>query len=82
MELKVNGGYPQVMELVGQLSEKDLHKLMIHIQSEYTLPVQERTLKQRRNLIQDLILQSPTWTDSEYNNYIETRNHINQSRLK
>ena len=82
MELKVNIGYPQVMELVGQLSNKDLRKLVNHIQSKYVLPVKEQTLKQSRTLIQDLILQAPTWTDDEYNNYLETKQHLNQSRLK
>jgi hypothetical protein len=31
--------------------------------------------------IQELILQSPTWTDTEYENYLEMKNYINQSKL-
>jgi len=38
----------------------------------------------RENLtdIQKLILQSPTWTNEEYNEYMEVRKHINQSKLQ
>jgi len=29
----------------------------------------------------DLILSSPTWTESEYSDYLEARNQINKTRL-
>jgi len=82
MEVKINIGYPQVMELVGQLPERDIQKLARHIHSKYVLPTKARIVNQRHTSIQELILQAPTWTDEEYNNYIEARKHINQSRLK
>jgi len=83
MELKMNIGYPQVIELVGQLPEKDIQKLMKYIQNKYyTFPARERICHQRHTPMQELIMQAPTWTDDEYNNYLETRQHINQSRLK
>ena len=76
MELKINIGYANVWELVNQLSDSDIRKLMEQIQCKFdnsekkTIPMQE------------LILQAPTWTDEEYNNYLEVRKQINQSRLK
>ena len=76
MELNVNVGYTQVLELVYQLSEKDTRKLMKQIQSKF-----ENTDKGRMP-IKELILQAPTWTNEEYDNYLEVRKHINQSRLK
>jgi len=82
MELRINIGYPQVMELVGQLPEKDIQKLVKHIHSKYVLPTKEQIINHRHTSIQELIMQAPTWTDEEYNNYVEVRKHINQSRLK
>jgi hypothetical protein len=82
MELKINIGYPQVMELVGQLPERDIQKLAKRIRNKYVLSAKTRIVNQRHTSIQELIMQAPTWTDEEYNNYIETRKHINQSRLK
>jgi hypothetical protein len=82
MELKVNIKYPQVMELVGQLPEKDIQKLVKHIQSKFLLSAKDRVCHQTHTPIQKLIMQAPTWTDEEYNSYLESRQHINQSRLK
>ena len=75
MEAKTNIGYRQVSELVEQLSDRDIQKLMKLIQNKFANQPKKRTP------IQELILQAPTWTDEEYNNYLEVRNHINQSRL-
>ena len=75
MEAKINIGYRQVSELVEQLSDKDIQKLMKQIQNKFANHTKKRTP------IQELILQAPTWTDEEYCNYLEVRNHINQSRL-
>ena len=85
MELKLNIGYPQVLELVGQLPEKDVRNLAIYIQNKFSISAKEWTPPQNHTPttpIQDLITQAPTWTDEEYNNYLESRQHINQSRLK
>lgn len=67
--------YTQVMELVNQLPEKDIRKLLKQIQDKYGTPIK------KRNTIQDIILQAPTWTDEDYEQYLEVRKHINQSRL-
>jgi hypothetical protein len=76
MELKINIGYRQVFEMVEQLPERDVYKLMKKIQGK----LKNDPIK--RSPIQMLICQAPTWTDEEYENYLETRTHINQSRLK
>ena len=76
MELKLKIGYTQVLELVDQLPEKDVQKLIKKIQSKFDCTEKERVS------IHELIMQAPTWTDEEYNNYLEVRKHINKSRLK
>ena len=76
MELKINIGYTQVLELVDQLPEKDVQKLMKQIRGKFDRPDKERIP------IHELIMQAPTWTDEEYGNYLEIRKHINKSRLK
>jgi hypothetical protein len=76
MELKVNIGYKQVFELVNQLPDRDVQKLMKKIQNKFG------QTNKKQIPIRELILQAPTWTDEEYNNYLEMRNYINQSRLK
>jgi hypothetical protein len=82
MELMINIGYPQVLELVGQLPEKDIQKLAKHIQNKFAISTEEWMHPKRSTPIQELIMQAPTWTDEEYNDYLNTRQHINQSRLK
>ena len=76
MELKINIGYSQVLELVNQLSEKDFQKLLKRINGKFESPPKKRTP------MHELIMQAPTWSDEDYNNYLEVRNHINKSRLK
>jgi hypothetical protein len=82
MELKINIGYPQVLELVGQLPEKDIQKLARYIQNKFAFSAKEWIYPQRHTPIRELIMQAPTWTDDEYNDYLEARQHINQTRLK
>jgi hypothetical protein len=82
MELKINVGYPQVLELIGQLPEQDIQKLVRHFQGNFAIPVKDRTSTKIHSPIQELVMHAPTWTDEEYNNYLETRRHINQSRLR
>jgi len=82
MELTINIGYPQVLQLVGQLPEKDIQKLAKHIQNKYAISTKGWIRPQRHTPIRELIMQSPTWSDEEYNDYLNMRQHINQSRLK
>jgi len=76
MEMNLSTGYGQVMELVNQLSDREIEQLVRQIQCKFE--------NRDRSCVpmQELILQAPTWTDEEYNNYLEARDHINQSRLK
>ena len=74
--VKIKVGYTQVLELVNQLPEKEMHRLIKSIQGKFDSPDKERVP------IHELIMQAPTWTDEEYSSYLEVRKHINKSRLK
>ena len=82
MELTINIGYPQVLELVGQLPEQDIQRLAVHLQGRYAMTVKDRINQKKHTQIQELVMQAPTWTDEEYDSFLETRQHIKQSRLK
>ena len=76
MELTINIGYPQVLKLVGQLPEKDIQKLAKHIQNKYAISTKEWIRPQRHTPIRELIMQALTWSDEEYNDYLNTRQQI------
>ena len=48
----------------------------------YQEPDEERMRTKKQTSIQELILQAPTWTDEEYNDYLDVKKHIHQSRLQ
>ena len=74
MELNFDISYNQILRLVRQLPKKDIIKLTSTLQSEISASNSVKSL-------QKLILQAPTWTDSELNDYNEGRIHINKSRI-
>jgi len=74
MEIKVKLSYFQILRLIRQLPGKDIKKLSDTLQSELAAEKSTESL-------QKLILQAPTWVDSELNEYNEARMHINKSRI-
>ncbi len=74
MELRINLDYHQILGLIRQLPDKDIEKLAITLQSEISS-------KNPSKAIEDLILKAPTWTETEFEDYKEARNHLNKSRL-
>ena len=74
MELRVDINYNQILELIRQLPEKDIKKLTNTLQSEIISDKSGKSL-------QKLILQAPTWTDSDLNDYNQARTRINKSRI-
>ncbi|MDA3904495.1 MAG: hypothetical protein PF484_00310 [Bacteroidales bacterium] len=74
MELKIKIDYNQILKLIHQLPEQDINKLIVTLNSK-------KTLKKTSKLIQDLIITAPTWTDSDLNNYTDSRNHFNKSGI-
>jgi len=74
MELNLDITYNQILRLVRQLPQKDIVKLANALQSEIS---KEKSVES----IHKLILQAPTWTDSELKDYDQARIHINKSRI-
>jgi hypothetical protein len=74
MELSVNINYNQILRLIRQLPKKDIEKLTRTLQSEISAEESSKTLDQ-------IILQAPTWTDSDFKEYKKVRSHINKSRV-
>jgi hypothetical protein len=74
MEIKVDINYNQILRLIRQLPKRDIKKLTNILQSEI---VSDKSTKS----LQKLILQAPTWTDSDLNDYNEARFYINKSRI-
>ncbi|MCD4788465.1 MAG: hypothetical protein K8R37_00585 [Bacteroidales bacterium] len=74
MELRVNIDYKQILGLIYQLPKRDIEKLTITLQSEILSKKPTRS-------IQELILNAPTWSDSDYHDYQKARSYINKSRI-
>jgi len=74
MELSVNINYNQILRLIRQLPKKDIEKLTRTLQSEISAEESSKALDQ-------IILQAPTWTDSDFKEYKKVRSHINKSRV-
>jgi hypothetical protein len=74
MELRVDISYNQILRLVRQLPEKDKKKLTYTLQSELANDKSTESIER-------LVLEAPTWTDSELNEYNDARIHINNSRI-
>ena len=74
MELRININYKQILGLIYQLPKKDIEKLSITLQSEILSKKSTRS-------IQEMILNAPTWSNSDYHYYQKARSHINESRI-
>ena len=74
MELKINIEYSQVLKLVKQLSKKEIYKLLEDIQSGNDFEIKTQTTSS----FQKLLKNGPTWTDEQYNSFLEGRDHFNK----
>lgn len=66
--------YSELINLIKKMPINDLEFLEESIKTE---------LRNKNNKIdiKDLILNAPTWTDEDYQKYLNNREHINNSRL-
>ncbi len=74
MEHNDNMDYKQILRLIHQLPDEEIEKLAHTLQSEISS-------KKSTESLQELLLNAPTWSDDDWKQYQEARNHINQSRL-
>ncbi len=68
MELKINIGYKEILELVKQLPKSQILQLKTDI--ETAIIEQEKT---ETTDFQKLLLQGPVMTDEQYAEYLENR---------
>lgn len=76
MNLNLNIDYKDLVAFIKQLPISDLKILNNTIHHEIEM---KKHLKQTD--IQTLILNAPTWSEAEYQEYQSVRDHINKSRL-
>jgi hypothetical protein len=76
MQLNLNIDYKDLESIVKQLPVSDLRRLNMTISHEIVLKKHSK-----KTDLQTMILNAPTWTDSQYNDYLSVREHINKSRL-
>ena len=74
MEIRIDLNYDQILGLIRQLPKKDIEKLTITLQSE--ISAQSNSVS-----IEELILEAPTWSESELEDYQKVRDNINKSRI-
>ena len=70
MALRINIEHNQILNLIHQLPKKEIEKLTITLQSEIESSKSGKSL-------QKMILDAPTWTDAELDEYQEARAHLN-----
>jgi hypothetical protein len=76
MELKINIGYNEILELIKQLPKTQILQLKTDI--ETAIIEQEKT---ETTDFQKLLLQGPVMSDEQYAEYLESRKYINKWRV-
>jgi hypothetical protein len=74
MELKIDLDYNQILGLIHQLPKREIERLTDTLQSEISS-------KKSPEDLQEMILNAPTWTDLDFDDFNKVRVHINKSRI-
>ncbi len=74
MEVRLDLNYEQILGLIRQLPLKEIQKLTVTLQSEISNHKISTSLE-------ELILEAPTWSESQLEDYQKVRDHINKSRI-
>ncbi|MBA4409754.1 MAG: hypothetical protein Q8S54_09280 [Bacteroidota bacterium] len=74
MELRIDLEFNQLLKLIHQLPKKDIERLSVVLQSEVSA-------SKSSSILQKMILDAPTWTVAELQDYNDARTHLNQSRI-
>ncbi len=75
MELRIEIDYNQILKLIHQLPKKEIEKLSFTLQSEISS-------KNISGNLQEIILNAPTWSDTDLNDFNMARLHLNKSRIR
>jgi hypothetical protein len=74
MRLSVEISLDQLIRYIKQLSFREKEQLVTEIQQDLLVKESES----EPNALQMLLLQGPTWSDKEYQDYLKTRNQLDQ----
>ena len=76
MSYNDNISYQQILSLIHQLPKEERNKLIATLQSEKLSEKNDES-----GSFEQLIMNAPTWTDSELKKFQKARNNINKSRI-
>lgn len=75
MELKIEIGYEQILALIQQLPDSELLKLKIELDKKL-----EQESLERSKLLQTMLLNGPTMSDEQYEDFLDFRKNFNEWR--
>lgn len=73
MELKLNIGYQELIELIKQLPVNQIRKL----KAELTLITAENDMEKGMNDFQEFLLKGPVMEDDQYQDFLSNRKYFN-----
>jgi hypothetical protein len=76
MKLKEENYYSKILELIYQLSDKEIEELTQFLISE----INSKKTSSSTDL-QGKLKRAPTWEESEFSEYLKAREHLNKSRI-
>lgn len=76
MELKLNIGYPELIELIKQLPASQIAKL----KADLALMAAENDVQKGMTEFQELLLKGPVMEDDQYQDFLANRKHFNAWR--
>ena len=78
MELKLNIGYQELVDLIKQLPANQIRKL----KNELALITEEHPIEDRRTDFQEFLTKGPVMDEDQYQIFISNRKHFNTWRMK
>ena len=78
MELKINIGFDQVINIIKQLPANQIEKIKLELSSDYISDKATREISK----FQKFLLSGPVMSDEQYEAFKEYREKINQWRTK
>lgn len=76
MELKLNIGYQELIDLIKQLPVNQIRKL----KAELTLITAENDMEKGMSDFQELLLKAPVMDDDQYQDFLSNRKYFNAWR--
>lgn len=75
MEMRIDLNYRDIIKLIKQLPDEQFDRL-----SEYIRSKGKKKSSSNENQLKELLMSSPTWSDEDYNYYLEKKEHLKRFR--